>query len=408
MRVLMLSDLYPPFIGGVEQHVRNLGLGLIERGHDVSVATMSHADLPEHEVDAGMRVYRLRGSAQRIGGVANPGGRPYSPPFPDPEVVQGLWAIIAHERPTIVHGHNWLVRSFMPLKRRSRAGLVVTLHNYGIVCAKQSFLFGGEPCSGPGMVKCLRCAAGTYGAARGVAITLGNWAIQPWHRSTVDMFLAVSNAVAEGNELASRGLPFEVLPNFVPDDVAAQTDPTDPALAKLPSGPYWLYVGALSRHKGIHVLLDAYRELSSPPPLVLIGSPWHDTPKRFPANTTVLHSLPHPAVMAAWQRATLGIVPSVFPDPCPTVAMEAMACGVPLVASRIGGLPDLVTHGQTGLLVKHSHRGELQEALSTFMADPDLSKRMAPVARQRVASFTASSVIDRLEGVYSKVATKAT
>jgi glycosyltransferase involved in cell wall biosynthesis len=406
MRILMLTDLYPPFIGGIEQHVRNLSRGLVERGHNVSVATMARPDLPPYEDDGGVRVFRIRGSAQRFTSLT-PSGRPHSPPFPDPEVTRSLGAIISQETPTVVHAHNWLARSFLPLKRRSGARLVITLHDYGVVCAKRSLMFQGQPCSGPGFSKCLRCAADNYGTARGVVITVGNWAVEPFQRGAVDRFLPVSNAVAAGNELTHRALPFEVLPNFVPDDVAARTDPAHPALAKLPAEPYWLYVGALSRHKGVHVLLEAYEAMRSAPPLVLIGPPWHDTPKRFPSNTVVLESLPHAAVMAAWRRSALGIVPSVFPDPCPTVAMEAMACGVPLVASRIGGLPDLVADGQTGLLVDHSDPGALHHALARMLSDPGEAKRMGEAATVKVSSFTASAVIGRLEGIYSEVTAAA-
>jgi glycosyltransferase involved in cell wall biosynthesis len=216
------------------------------------------------------------------------------------------------------------------------------------------------------------------------------------------MFVPVSTAVAEGNRLVELGLPNEVVPNFVPDDVAERRD-GGPSLANIPPGPFWLYVGALSRNKGVHVLLDAYERLQSPPPLVLIGMPWSDTPTRFPPNTYVLKGLPHPAVMAAWGRAELGIVPSVFPDPCPTVAVEAMAAGVPLIASRVGGLPDLVAHGETGLLVEPSDSTALAGALATLHGDPALAQRMREAAHIKARSFMASTVVARLETIYQRV-----
>jgi glycosyltransferase involved in cell wall biosynthesis len=107
--------------------------------------------------------------------------------------------------------------------------------------------------------------------------------------------------------------------------------------------------------------------------------------------------------MAAWKRAALGIVPSVFPDPCPTVAIEAMASGVPLIASRVGGLPDLVAHGETGLLVEPGNSGELARALMTLHEDADLAGRMREAAVVKARSFTASSVVDRLETMYQRL-----
>jgi len=402
MRVLMLTDLYPPFIGGIEQHVRNLSLGLVERGHEVTVATMSVAGQPAVAGDDGVRVIRLRGTAQRLESYTSPAGSPHAPPFPDPEIVAGLREEVRRRPPDVVHGHNWMVRSFIPLKRRSTAALVYTLHDYGVVCAKRSFVYHGLPCSGPGPLKCLECAGRNYGAARGAAIVTGNWLMRPAERSAVDMFLPVSTAVARGNELVEQAMPHEVVPNFVPDDVAERSDPADPALAALPSLPFWLYVGALSRHKGLHTLLAAYRSIAGAPPLVVIGAQWADTPAEFPANVTVLRNLPHAAVMAAWARASLAIVPSVFPDPCPTVAMEAMACGLPIVASDGGGLPDLVDDGITGLLVPPANVRALRAALAAMANKPDLAKQMGAAGRQKVGAFTASAVVGRIEGIYAR------
>jgi glycosyltransferase involved in cell wall biosynthesis len=403
MRILMLTDLYPPFIGGSEQHVRNLSQGLSRRGHQVSVATMWHPPLPVYELENEVRVHRLKGSAHRIAAFATPSGRPYAPTFPDPEVVGALRTVTARERPDIVHAHNWLVRSFIPLKTWSGARLIVTLHDYGVACAKRSLMYRGLPCTGPGFTKCLRCTARHFGTAKGMALTLGNWAMQRPQRSAVDMFLPVSHAVATGNELAADGVSYEVLPNFVPDDVASLGDVDHPSLASLPKEPFILYVGALQRDKGVHVVLSAYEGLHDPPPLVLIGTKWPDTPQRFPPNTVVLDSLPHAAVMGAWRRSLLGLVPSICPDACPTVALEAMAAGVPLVASRIGGIPDLVAHGETGLLVNPGDVEGLRSALSNLLTDQTRAERMGAEAKRRVASFTASAVLDRLEGIYSRL-----
>ena len=404
MRVLMVCDQYPPFVGGIERHVQVLARGLTERGHDVAVATMAAADLPAEADEDGVRVYRLPATTHRAGRAATPSGRPYAPPFPDPEATHALRRVLVRERPDVVHGHNWLARSFLPLKEWSGAALVETLHDYGVVCAKLSLWWRGAPCSGPAFEKCLRCAARNYGTARGMAVTLGNWAAAPLERALVDVYLPVSQAVAEGNRLAAVGATYEIVPNFVPDAVADEADPDHPALAGLPAEAFWLYVGTLSRHKGVHVLLDAYRQLVEPPPLVLIGSRRPDSPTEFPRGTIILGDLPHDAVMAAWKRAALAIVPSVFPDPCPTVAIEAMAAGVPVVGSRLGGLSDIVAEGETGRLVPGGDAAALSVALAELHAQPLVRQRMARAALERVHAFTASAVLQRLEGIYGRVA----
>jgi glycosyltransferase involved in cell wall biosynthesis len=136
----------------------------------------------------------------------------------------------------------------------------------------------------------------------------------------------------------------------------------------------------------------------------LIGSPWHDSPERYPSNTVVLHNLPHAAVMAAWRRSALGLMPSVFPDPCPTVALEAMATGIPLIASRIGGLRDIVADGVTGILVRPGDHDELRRAMSRFLQEPDLGNELGHAGRARAPLFMASTVIERLEKIYSATA----
>ncbi len=407
MRILQVTDLYPPFIGGMEEHVRNLSQGLAALGHEVAVATMSDMGRIGLERDGVVRVHRLRGTVQRAGTVGAPSGKPFAPPFPDPELVLGLRRVANEERPDVIHGHNWLVRSFMPLKARSAATVVVTLHDYGVVCARRDFLYRDAPCSGPGFSKCLHCSAGHYGTARGIGVTLGNWAMRPAQRAIVDMFLPVSHAVALANGLAQMDVPHEVVPNFVPDDIAARADDNDPALADLPSGPFWLFVGALSRHKGLDVLLDAYVGLDHAPPQVIVGPATTDTFGEWPSGVVVLGGLRHAAVMAAWRRAELAIVPSVFPDPCPTVALEAMAAGVAVVGSDVGGLPDIVADGSTGLLVPPSDPAALRAALGRFVEQPEMARRMGDAGRERVAGFTASHVIRRIEAIYDRLSGQA-
>ncbi len=406
MRVLMLSELYPPHIGGSEQHVRNLARGLVARGHEVSVATIAEGSATSTTDDDGVRVHRVRSSTQRLP-LANQTGRPYHPPFPDPDVVRALGEIVAAEDPDVVHAHNWMVNSYLPLKALSDAPLVLTLHDYGIACAKKSLIWHDRPCSGPGFSKCLHCAARHYGTARGEVITLGNWLSHKPVRNAVDAFVPVSQAVARGNELDRSDLRFEVIPNFVPDGVASEGADdeglADAYLGSLPQEPFWLYVGALDHHKGIGVLLEAYASIAGAPPLVVVGRRAADAPTTYAANTTVLYDLPHDAVMATWRRSSLGLVPSLFPDPCPTVALEAMACGVPLVASRAGGLPEIVDDGVTGSLFEVGDSTDMARVMRELCMDPGRLAAMSSASLSRAPMFMASSVIARIESLYENL-----
>ncbi|MGH2369592.1 MAG: glycosyltransferase family 4 protein, partial [Chloroflexota bacterium] len=407
MRILMLTDFYPPGIGGMEQHVRNLSLALMARGHAVSVATLWNEGRAEFEEDHGIRVYRIRGTVHRTVRLvfSNP-SQTYAPPVPDPELLGAIRRLILDERPDVVHGHDWLVRSFIPLKAWSGARLVVSLHYYNLACAKKTLIYHDAPCSGPGFTKCISCAVGHYGAARGLPTVFGNWTMGAAERAAVDMYLPVSQAVAEGNGLVGSRFPYRVLPNFVPDDLGALPDSRDgpegrdSCLRELPRDGYLLFVGALRRYKGVETLLRAYQGLAGAPPLVLIGPVWPETPTEVPPNVKLLRNWRHDAVMHAWRRSLIGLAPSIWPEPCPTVVMEAMAAGRPVVASRIGGIPDLVADGQTGFLVPPDDPVALRRAMQRLLADAALRDRMGQAGYQKLAGFRASAVVPRIEAVY--------
>ena len=401
MRILMLTDLYPPLIGGLEQHVRNLSGALVARGHEVAVVTLHQEGLATFEIDQGARVYRVRGTAQRLGALFSDGGRRFAPPLPDPETMLALRAIIRRERPEIIHGHNWLIHSALPLKRWSGAKLVASLHEYSLACARKDLAHRGKVCDGPALGKCIGCASAHYGKAKGIPTALATAALGGIERRMADMFLPVSQAVAAGNGLIGGRAPYRVIPNFIPDDAADASDETAACLDDLPDAGFLLFVGALNRHKGIEPLLRAYAALRDAPPLVLIGSTWPDTPKDFPANAIVLKNWTQRAVMAAWRRCGVGIVPSVWPEPWGAVAMEAMIVGKPVVASRTGGLADIVAHERTGLLVPPGDVAALRDALQALIDDPARRAALGEAGRRRVRErFTASVVVPEIEGVY--------
>ncbi len=402
MRILMLTDFYRPLLGGQERHVENLSIELTNRGHEVAVATLWHAGLERFERDRGVRIYRIQGTVQRAAGLFRQTGRRFAPPAPDPETLWALRQIIRRERPQIVHAHSWIVHSFLPLKIWSGAKLVVTLHDYSLRCATKTLMYRERPCRGPAPERCPGCAATHYGPLKGGATLAAHRATLPWLVAAADRFIAVSRAVAQGNGLIDSGRPYRVIPNFIADRLETPAEDLAGYLDQLPTSEYLLFVGALNRHKGLHVLLDAYTRLDNAPPLALIGI-WADTDLPLPAGVRVFQHWPHAAVMGAWQCCAIGIVPSIWPEPCPTVAMEAMLAGRPLVATHTGGLPDLVAHEETGLLVPPGDAGELAAALARLLADPTLRQRMGAAGRERVRAFQARAVIPQIEALYAEL-----
>ena len=334
-------------------------------------------------------------------------GRRHAPPFPDPELLLRLRSLMSEVRPDVVHAHNWMVSAFLPLKRRLGVPLVMTLHDYGLVCAKKNMMFGRKPCDGPKFAKCLGCAAEHYGPVKGQATTVANWAMGRSLGRNVDRFIAVSTAVGRLNGLADQGLPFEVIPNFVPDDIDVPGPITDTRPDALPGNGFILFVGDLTARKGLHVLLEAYLTLHKPPPLVLIGRECPDTPDVWPANVHVFKSWPHEAVMRAWGRSTFGVAPSTWPEPCATVVMEAMAMGKSIVVTDIGGMPDIVDHGTNGVVVPPDDAGALAQAMKSLIENAPAREEIGQQAREKVRSLKSASVVSRIEAVYRLVCPQA-
>ena len=397
----MISDFYPPFVGGVEVVVAGLSRELVQRDHEVSVATLAAPDLPPAEVDAGVRVTRIRSTAQRAGGLFATASRPWAPPTPDPEAMVALRRVIARERPEVVHGHDWLARSFLPLKRRNGPPLLMSLHYFTLSCPKKNLMHDGKPCSGPALTKCLGCAGRHYGRAKGAAVVLGQRALSPLEARLVDLFLPVSVATAEGNGLPQAGLPHEVIHNLA--SAAGDPGPYADLLGGLPHDPFLLFVGDVSPVKGIDVLLKAYGRLRAPPPLVLLGKVWRESPPTLPPGVSLLRDWPNAAVREAMRRCFALVVPSVWPEPFGMVVLEALAAGRPVVASEIGGIPEIVCDGREGLLIPPGDPIALAGALERLVADTDLREELAANAGRRAGDYAPDAVVPRFEAAYERV-----
>lgn len=404
MRVLMVTDFYYPYLGGVEQHVRSLSQELARRGHSVAVATQrAGAAQAELELDGDVRVYRIGSLAHRLTALFKHPARPWAPPVPDPAATAALARIVAAEKPEVVHGHDWLARSFLPLKPTSGVRFVVSLHYYTQSCAKKNLMYEDAPCSGPALAKCLRCGSGHYGGSKAGPVVLGNFALAAWERRAVDMFVAVSEATAVGNRITAGDVPYRIVPNFVTSHADVPGVDVTPYLAQLPAEPFLLFVGDLRRLKGVDVLLEAFTGLGTAPPLVLIGKAWPETPTELPPNVIVLRDWPNEAVREAWGRSLMGVVPSLWPEPFGIVVIEAMAAGRPVVGSRIGGIPDIVADGETGLLVPPADATALRGAIRRLLDDSDLRERMGQAAAERATLFDARHVVPQIESVYEAV-----
>lgn len=398
MRILLLAQLYPPVIGGEERHVRNLAVALAARGHEVHVGTLDAGMAPLR--DPGVTVHLLDHVGRRAPGLYPTADRPLAVPVPDPWTTRDLARLVRTVGPDVVHAHNWVVSSYLPLPAARRLPLLLSLHDYSHVCATKRLMYDDEPCSGPAPRKCLGCAGEHYGRGRGQVVAAAVRAAVPVKRRVVDVFTPVSRFVGEANRLDEQGARWEVVPNFVPDDLMAFEPPRDP---ELPSAPYLFFAGDLSAQKGVRTLLEAWRRLpDGRPDLVLVGRPADDLGP-LPEGVHLHHHWAHDRVLSGFWHALAAALPSEWPDPCPTTVLEAMAMGAPLVTTARGGIADMVVPGESGLVVPAGDVAALGSALGTLVADPARARALADAGRSEVKRFLQSSVAAQLEEIYASL-----
>jgi glycosyltransferase involved in cell wall biosynthesis len=179
-----------------------------------------------------------------------------------------------------------------------------------------------------------------------------------------------------------------------------------------------LFVGKMNRLKGLFVLADAMARVFARVPeatLTLIGgdqvedggSCLQRVLDRFTpadrARVRVTGLLPHADVAREVQRCGVLVLPSLT-DMCPTVVLEAMSCGRPVVASNRGGIPELVQHGRTGLLADPDRPETFAEALVRVLTTPDEAQAMGRAGRDAVlTTFTSEAVVNGLQRFYDSI-----
>ena len=324
--------------------------------------------------------------------------RPHALPLPDPELRAGIGRLLEGRRFDVAHAHDWIVNSLLGPARRSHTPVVLTQHDYSHVCATKRMMRQGSVCSGPAPVACMQCASTQYGPVVGPGVVVANSSGRRARQTNVAAFIPVSATVATRTALVGCGR-YEVIPNFVPDDILV--DPASIA-GDRSCGPI-LFVGDVTRDKGADVLIDAYRRLSHPSRLVFIGRLMPDAPVEYPPGVEMLGPVPPDQVQAHVRAARVVVVPSIVLDASPTVVLEAMAAGRPVVASSSGGITDLVEDGETGILVAPGDPAALARALDDLMGDPARATEMGRRGLERVRRYTASAIADQVEGVYRRV-----
>jgi glycosyltransferase involved in cell wall biosynthesis len=383
VNVLILHNRYRS-AGGEERSVAEIAALLGDRGHEVEVLERSSAALD------GVRGRARAGAAMVAGGL-------------DPEEVEEA---VRRTAADVVHAHNihplWGSRA-LAAARDAGAAVVMHLHNYRLFCAiGVGYRDGGvcTRCRGrnvlPGVR--LRCRGNLPEAA---AYGLGLWRQQPRIAATVDRFVAPS-AFAAGR-LAELGLErdtISVAHNFLLPDRFAAAPPEDPPA-------FALFAGRLVEEKGADTAIQA--AAMADVPLAVAGSgPEAESlvalARTSGAPVRFLGMLERDEMRATLAQAAFVVAPSRWDEPCPYAVIEAMALGVPVLASARGGLPELVGGEST---LPDRAVPEWAAAMRDLWADPQARRARGVEALARARRlFTAERFYAALMDAYSAAAAR--
>ena len=311
-----------------------------------------------------------------------------------------LDALFRSFRPDVLHVHNTLSLispSVYWAAHRARVPVVQTLHNFRLMCPQALMLREGRVCTDcvgkvPWRAVAHRCYRESAAQSAAVALTLQTHRLLGTWQDKVTLYIAL-NAFCR-QTFIDGGLPAErirIKPNFI----ESPTPPPDGTRDGL------LFVGRLSVEKGIETLVQAAARLPQGMTVRVAGEgPLGHLTERA-AGLTPLGPLSQPEVLHAMARATALVVPSIWYENFPRTVVEAYAQGLPVIASRMGALADLVEDGKTGLLFNPGDPVDLAAKLQWAQSHPTDMRRMGRAARTRYEhELTSAQNARQLENIY--------
>ena len=372
-RVAMLIQKYYPHVGGAERQIQQLAPRLRERGFDVCVITRHEKGLSHLETIDGVTVHRL----------ACPGPKPLAAFF----YIWSAVRLLSKLRPELVHAHEILSPA-------SAALVAKYFHGW------------------PVLVKILR------GGLRGDIYKLRRrpfWTQRFRVLSEgVDSFVVISQEIDQ--ELTALGVPSAkraYIPNGVDTDLFGPLQEVEKkrlrADLQLPlDASLVVYLGRLTAEKRVDHLLNIWPDIREAFPraeLLVVGAGPEETRLRtqrvsiagvrFTGQVNDSRRYLQAADVFVLPSATEGLSNSL---------LEALSAGLPVLATSVGGTPDVISHGKNGYLIPPDDLPALKLGLTTLLSDPTLRARLGNGGRQRILTdYSLDSVAMRLDVLYSSL-----
>jgi glycosyltransferase involved in cell wall biosynthesis len=329
------------------------------------------------------------------------------------EARKRIVGLVREVRPHVAHLHNFhhqLSPSIVDGLATESVPAVHTLHDYQVICPNYLLYTEGAPCE--------RCRGGRFheavrhrcvrGSRAASAVAAADLAFHRW-RGTLEKGIAAF--VSPSRFLRDKLVEFGVSPDRV-RVVPNGLDPGDIEPADAP-GRGFLYAGRLAREKGVGTLVDAVGRAEGLRLTVAGTGPEEKALRRraeeiAPERIRFVGHLGRDELLATVRAARAVVMPSEWYENAPMSALEALASGVPVVATRLGGLPEMVRDGETGLLVAPGDPDGLGAALRRLEDDSGLAAQLGRRGREVVETeYTRSEQVATMLDLLSEVASCA-
>ena len=422
MNICLVNEYFPPFApGGAEWSLDALARAMVARGHHVTIVTPNYGAVSREDRD-GVSVVRFP-FPRRL----PPGRTPVTPKWLANPLFY-VWAALAVARAArragaqVIHAQN--KHSLIPCVLAGRwlgVPVFLTIRDGSIINAAPMCLHHGDRMPADCGVRKLwrECSeeyfaqylAGRRSRLRGKLAFLYFWLdsrLKQRFLRRVDGVIGVSRGILEiyrRSGLLNGVRSTQVVYNVPP--LSAPPPPSEVEALRerlsLRRRRVVLYVGKFSPGKGSADLLAAAGSVASRCPdatFVFVGEGKLETDGT--ADIRRLGPLPNREVLCLYPLADVVVVPSIVPDALSRVILEAMAASCPVIATRVGGTPELVVHDVSGLLVERGDRKELAEAIATLLDDPARRRRLGEAAREHIVRrFSSDQTVEQLITVYA-------
>ena len=406
-RILICSNLFPPHTsGGAEIVAHTEALLLKELGCDVEVfcgRVVGSADRSYRPTTANGSLKQTSVSLSQ----ADISGECWN--FRNDTIRQRFASVLDRFAPDVVHFHNLVGLSVTLIDECAARGTptVMTLHDYWGICFKNTMVKNDGALCMSGGFDCLSCKATLMGESSAPSPVRNSHVLLSLGK--VDRFVSPSRYLAD--RYVANGIPRDrivVMRNGIDFErfKAVRRDHDVFTLG---------FLGYLGTHKGLDVLLRALSLIADSGEVRLLVAGDGDERRNLEAlcqqlrldqTVTFCGQVDNQKIGAIYEQIDVLVVPSVWPENSPVTITEAMASGIPVIASDIGGISELVDHGVTGLLAPPRDPRALADLIERLLKDPDLRREMGQNGLTAIRQHDVRDQVTRLLEIFDGLASQ--